>query len=253
VENLKYSRIKFNNQSHYAEFENGKYYILEDSYFNNGKRTGEIVENPEVLVPIDEKTSKIIAIGKNYRGHIAEIDGVTPSEPLMFLKPNTTLLPNKGTIIRPAISNQVDFEAELAVVIGKTAKDIDIDQYKDYIFGFTCANDVTARDLQRLDGQWTRAKGFDTFLPLGAFIVKEVDFENLDIKLILNGEIKQHSNTNNFIFSVAQIIKAVSQVMTLYAGDIILTGTPEGIGEMKSGDVVTVEIEGIGKLTNEVK
>jgi 2-keto-4-pentenoate hydratase/2-oxohepta-3-ene-1,7-dioic acid hydratase in catechol pathway len=251
--NLKYTRIKFNNQSYYAEFEDGKYYILDHSYFLGGKRTGAVAENPELLVPVDEKTSKIIAMGKNYKGHIAEIDGIAPKEPLMFLKPNTTLLANKGTIIRPAISKQVDYEAELAIIIGKTAKNIDEKDYKDYIFGVTCANDVTARDLQKLDGQWTRAKGFDTFLPLGEFIIKDIDFENLDIKLILNGEIKQHSNTNNFIFNVAQMLKAVSQVMTLYPGDVILTGTPEGIGPMQSGDIVTVEIEKIGCLTNEVK
>lgn len=253
MENLKYTRIKYNNKAYYAEFQDGRYYILDNSYFDGGKRTGEIAQNPEVLVPVDEKTSKIIAIGKNYKGHIAEIDGIAPKEPLMFLKPNTTLLPNKGSIIMPEISKQVDYEAELAIVIGKTAKNIDEKDYIDYIFGVTCANDVTARDLQKIDGQWTRAKGFDTFLPLGEFIIKDIDFENLDIKLILNGEIKQHSNTNSFIFSIAKILRAVSQVMTLYPGDVILTGTPEGIGPMKSGDRVTVEIENIGCLTNEVK
>jgi 2-keto-4-pentenoate hydratase/2-oxohepta-3-ene-1,7-dioic acid hydratase in catechol pathway len=197
--------------------------------------------------------NKIVAIGKNYAAHAAEMGLDLPAEPLMFIKPNTALLPHLGEIVIPPVSRQVDYEAELAVVIGKTAKNVCAAEADGYIFGYTCANDVTARDLQAKDGQWTRAKSFDTFLPVGPYIVKGVDPSNLDIKLTLNGEVKQHSNTNSFIFSVGEIIEAVTKVMTLYPGDLILTGTPAGIGPVKPGDEVAVEIENVGRLVNRVK
>ena len=252
LENIKYTRIKYNNEEVFAEYENGKYYILDGSYFSgSAQRTGEVTEIAEILTPV--WNNKIVAIGKNYSAHAAEMKEDVPTEPLMFLKPNTALLPHLKNIVMPEISKQVDYEAELAVVIGKTAKNIAAEEYKDYIFGYTCANDVTARDLQAKDKQWTRAKGFDTFLPIGPYIVKGVEAERLDIKLLLNGEVRQHSNTSSFIFGIREIVTAVARVMTLYPGDVILTGTPAGIGKMEKGDRVTVLIEDVGELTNYVE
>ena len=247
LEATRYTRIKYNNKIYYAEIEGDIIYVLDGSYFEGGKRTGETAEKVEILTPVSD--NKIVCIGKNYAGHAKEIEEDIPVEPLMFLKPNTCLIPNNGRIIKPEISNRVDYEAELAVIIGKTAKNINKDDYKDYIFGYACANDVTARDLQKKDGQWTRAKSFDTFLPIGP-IAKCDDAEELDISLYLNNELKQHSNTSNFIFDIKTILKAVTDVMTLYPGDVILTGTPEGIGKMEVGDRVKVIIEKIGTLEN---
>ena len=252
MEAIRYTRIKYNNAEYYAEIEGDTAYILDKSYFDGGKRTGESVTESEALALTPVENNKIVCIGKNYADHAKEMGSEIPEEPLMFLKPNTCLLPHNGKIIIPKISERVDYEAELAVVIGKTAKDINEEEYKDYIFGYTCANDVTARDLQARDGQWTRGKGFDTFLPLGPYIIKDINPESLDIKLYLNNELKQSSNTKSFIFDIKTILKAVTDVMTLYPGDVILTGTPEGIGQMKNGDIVRVEIAGVGTLSNEV-
>ena len=157
-----------------------------------------------------------------------------------------------GEIRYPAISQNVHHEAELAVVIGKTAKHIKAANAYDYVFGYTCANDVTARDIQKSDGQWTRGKGFDTFMPIGPWIETELDPHTLDIKGSVNGQLRQSSNTKNLIFRIPELIEFVTQVMTLYPGDVILTGTPSGVGPMEVGDTVTVEIAGIGALTNKI-
>ena len=160
---------------------------------------------------------------------------------------------NGGTIVIPHGARRVDYEAELAIVIGKTAKCVPVSEASEYIYGYTCLNDVTEREIQKRDGQWTRAKGFDTFAPIGPCVETELDPENLEIRLLVNGVEHQHSNTSNFIFRIDEIVSFVSGVMTLYPGDIISTGTPSGIGPLFSGDTVTVSIEGIGELTNRVK
>ena len=196
--------------------------------------------------------SKVVAIGLNYRDHAEEMGVALPEEPLMFLKPSTSIIGPQDRIVIPQQSERVDFEAELAIVIGKTARNVPRAHANDYILGYTCLNDVTARDLQSKDGQWTRAKGFDTFCPLGPWIETEVDPSDLLIELFLNGESKQRSRTSNLIFSPVALVEFVSAVMTLLPGDVIATGTTSGIGPMQPGDTVEVRIQGVGSLINAV-
>jgi 2-keto-4-pentenoate hydratase/2-oxohepta-3-ene-1,7-dioic acid hydratase in catechol pathway len=197
--------------------------------------------------------TKIIAIGLNYCDHAKELCMDIPNNPIIFLKPTSSLIGPEETIILPSFSKKVDYEAELALVIKEKCKDVNTKEAMQYVEGFMCLNDVTARDLQKLDGQWTRAKSYDTFCPVGPRLVKNLNANNLDIKCILNGKIVQSSNTKNFIFKIEEIISFISKIMTLNPGDIITTGTPSGVGQLKSGDVVEIEIEGIGKLRNPVK
>jgi 2-keto-4-pentenoate hydratase/2-oxohepta-3-ene-1,7-dioic acid hydratase in catechol pathway len=198
------------------------------------------------------KPSKIICVGLNYKDHAKELKMPIPQYPIIFLKPPTALIFNNDPIVYPAQTKELHYEAELAIVIKDRIKNIAEKEARKHVLGFTCGNDVTARDLQRLDGQWTRAKSFDSFCPLGPRIVKKIDPDNLAIKLYLNGDVKQSSNTSNMIFKVDFLISFISQIMTLKPEDIILTGTPPGVGPMKVGDVVEVEIEGIGRLSNKV-
>lgn len=196
--------------------------------------------------------TKIVGVGLNYRDHVAELGMDLREEPLIFLKPATTALPHEGKIIYPKLSNRLDYEAELAIVIKRYAKDVPVAKAVRYVLGYTCFNDVTARDLQRKDGQWTRAKSFDTFAPFGPWIETELDLGNAPIRAYLNGELKQNSSTANFIFNVPHLISFITAVMPLYPGDVITTGTPSGIGPMKPGDTIEIEIEGIGRLQNTV-
>lgn len=196
------------------------------------------------------KPSKIIAVGLNYVDHAKELKMEIPSEPILFMKPPTSVIYHKDAIIYPSQTNELHYEAELAVVIKDKVKNIKPEEAERHILGYTCGNDVTARDLQRKDGQWTRSKSFDTFCPLGPKIVSGIDPNNLDIKLYLNGKLMQSSNTSNMIFKVSQLVSFISSVMTLEPQDVIFTGTPPGVGPMRVGDTVEVEIEGIGKLTN---
>jgi len=198
------------------------------------------------------KPSKIIAIGLNYYDHARELKMPVPDHPIMFIKPASAVIMNGGSIIYPRQSKNVHYEGELAIIIGKKARNISKSDAGKYIEGFTCANDVTARDLQNIDGQWTRAKSFDTFCPLGPKIVKGIDPMNLNIETRVNGYIKQRSNTKNMIFDVYELVSFVSSVMTLLPGDVIITGTPPGVGPLKAGDTVEVEIESIGTLKNSV-
>jgi len=191
-----------------------------------------------------------VAIGLNYRDHAEELNLALPEEPLLFLKPASSVIGPGDRIVLPPHSARVDYEAELAIVIGKTAKNVSRGQAGDYIQGYTCLNDVTARDLQTKDGQWTRSKGFDTFCPIGPWIETEIDPSDLKIELLLNGEAKQQSRTSNLIFNSLQLVEFITGVMTLLPGDVIATGTTSGIGPMKDGDKVEVRIEGIGSLIN---
>ncbi|MFA4905373.1 MAG: fumarylacetoacetate hydrolase family protein [Candidatus Margulisiibacteriota bacterium] len=198
------------------------------------------------------KPSKIICVGLNYRDHAEELKMEIPEFPLIFLKPSTSVIGDGEEIIYPDwMTHELHFEAELGIVIKKEAHRVSEEKAAEYIEGFTCGNDVTARDLQRLDGQWTRAKSFDTFCPLGPKVVS-LDPSHLDIKLYLNDEIKQASNTRQMIFKPLLLLSFISSVMTLLPGDVILTGTPPGVGPMGKGDQVTVEIEGIGRLSNKI-
>lgn len=196
--------------------------------------------------------TKAVCVGLNYHGHAREMNLELPIEPLIFLKPSSTLNHPDGNIEYPSISSDLHFEAEFAIVIKKKAKNVKVQDAADYILGYTCANDVTARDIQIRDGQWTRGKSFDTFLPLGPCIETDIDAGNINIKLFLNDELKQSSNTGDLIFRVPEVVAFVTEVMTLYPGDVILTGTPSGVGSMQVGDVVTVELEGIGRLSNTI-
>lgn len=196
--------------------------------------------------------SKIVAIGRNYRAHAKEMGGEVPAEPLLFLKPSTAVIGPEEAIQYPATSTQVDYEAELAVVIKTRASRINPEEAKAAILGYTCFNDVTARDLQRKDRQWTRAKSFDTFAPLGPCIVTDLDPGQLVVEAYVNGERRQSASTSEMVFSVYDLVSAISQVMTLLPGDVIATGTPEGVGPLRRGDLVEVVIEGIGRLRNRV-
>jgi 2-keto-4-pentenoate hydratase/2-oxohepta-3-ene-1,7-dioic acid hydratase in catechol pathway len=208
------------------------------------------LEGLELLPPCNP--SKIVCVGLNYRDHARELGIPLPEEPLLFLKPPSALIGHRQRIIHPASSKRVDYEAELAVVIRKRLKDAGASEARAGILGYTCANDVTARDLQGRDVQWTRAKSFDTFCPVGPWLSTDLDPDNLSIKLTLNRETRQDSSTKEMIFPVDRLVGFVSTVMTLYPGDLIMTGTPAGIGAMQVGDIVSVEIGEIGVLTNQV-
>ena len=197
--------------------------------------------------------SKIICVGRNYGAHAAEHDAEVPELPLIFLKPPSSLLPDGGRILLPPQSEQVEHEAELAVVIGQGGRWIAREKSSDYILGFTIANDVTARDLQRQDGQWTRGKGFDTFCPLGPWLEIDLDPSDTLITCSVNDQMRQMASTRDMIFPIPTLIAYISSIMSLEPGDVILTGTPAGVGMLKDGDEVIVEIEGIGKLSNQVR
>ncbi len=203
----------------------------------------------KVLAPVLPR-SKVVAIGKNYADHAAEMNSAVPDEPIIFLKPNTAVIGPEETIQWPRMADRIDFEGELAIVIGRICKDVPVERYNDVIFGYTIANDVTARNLQTKDGQWTRAKGFDTFCPVGPWI--ETDFVpgSQQITTKVNGEVKQSEPLSSLIFKVPEIIAFVTQVMTLLPGDVILTGTPAGIGPIPEKGEVAITIEGIGTLVN---
>jgi len=198
--------------------------------------------------------SKIVAVGLNYRDHAEELGLELPKEPILFMKPATSLIGPLDDIIYPSQSRRVDYEAELAIVMAKTCRDVKATDAAEVILGYTCLNDVTARDLQVSDGQWTRAKSFDTFAPVGPWIETDIaDPHSLAITAHLNGERRQSSNTKNLIFTVDELIEFISGIMTLNKGDVIATGTPAGIGPMNSGDEIRIEIEGIGVLKNQVR
>ena len=208
------------------------------------------VDDVKLLAPI--APSKIVALGLNYRDHAEEVGLRIPKEPLIFLKPSTAVIGPEEPIRYPRMAAQVDYEGELGIVIGRKARDIGLHDTRAHILGYVCFNDVTARDLQKTDRQWTRAKGFDTFAPLGPWIETDLDPCDLTVETFLNGERRQYSHTKNLIFDCFEVVSFVSQVMTLLPGDVIATGTPAGIGAMSVGDRVDVVIEGIGTLTNTV-
>jgi 2-keto-4-pentenoate hydratase/2-oxohepta-3-ene-1,7-dioic acid hydratase in catechol pathway len=204
-----------------------------------------------LLAPVIPR-SKVVGIGRNYAAHAAEMGNDVPTEPLMFLKPNTTVVGPGDPIFYPRQSSNVHFEGELAVVIGRICRDVAPDRVKDVVYGYTIGNDVTARDLQKSDVQFTRAKGFDSFCPLGPWVETELDPSDLRVQTHLNGDLKQDGTTKDLIFDVPTLVAHVSSVMTLLPGDVILTGTPDGVGPMTPGDEVDVTISGIGTLTNKV-
>jgi 2-keto-4-pentenoate hydratase/2-oxohepta-3-ene-1,7-dioic acid hydratase in catechol pathway len=217
----------------------------------SGEQTALSLEDVKLLAPVTP--SKVVCVGRNYREHAAELGNKMPEEPLLFLKAPSAVIGADETIELPAASQQVEHEGELGVVIGRTARKIATDEDPlSYVFGYTCVNDVTARDLQRKDVQFTRGKSFDTFCPVGPWIETELDPHNVAVETRLNGEVKQKGNTSDMAFPVAFLIRYISEIMTLYPGDLIATGTPAGVSRMKPGDTVEVEVSGIGVLRNRI-
>lgn len=226
---------------------------LEGSPFGEYRRLDAAYQVGEIRLLAPIVPSKIICVGRNYVAHAKEHNAEVPEVPLLFLKPPSSVINPNEKIILPPQSRQVEHEAELAIVIGKQGRWIALEETNEYILGYTIANDVTARDLQRTDGQWTRAKGFDTFCPFGPWIQTDFDPADALITCHVNGEMRQMASTRDMVFSVRQLIAYASSVMTLEPGDLLLTGTPAGVSPLKSGDLVEVSIEGLGKLANLVE
>ncbi len=249
---MKLARYLDDGRIRYGVLEKNTIRELLHTPFNSLERQGRTrgLDDVKILTPVFPQ--KIIAVGLNYHDHAEELGMPIPDEPILFIKPPSSLLAHEGRIIYPAMSGRVDYEGELALICGRECRNILPEETHSYILGYTCANDVTARDLQARDGQWTRAKSFDTFCPLGPFIETEADPGVLAVELRLNGETRQSSAASNMIFPPAELVAFISRIMTLYPGDVILTGTPPGVGDLHPGDTVEVDIEGIGLLRNTV-
>jgi 2-keto-4-pentenoate hydratase/2-oxohepta-3-ene-1,7-dioic acid hydratase in catechol pathway len=224
-----------------------------DPLYRPVQLTGERVPLADVrlLAPVIPR-SKVVCVGRNYAAHASELGHAVPKQPLIFLKPNTAVIGPRDGIVYPGQTQNLHFEGELAVVIGRICRDLPPERANEVIFGYTVANDVTARDLQESDGQWARAKGFDTFCPLGPWITTELDTSDLAVTTTLNGETKQSGRTSEFIFDIPAVLAYITSFTTLLPGDVVLTGTPAGVGPMLPGDEVAVSIDGIGTLTNKV-
>ncbi|MBJ2122510.1 fumarylacetoacetate hydrolase family protein [Arthrobacter sp. MSA 4-2] len=222
-----------------------------DPFYSGIQLTGarHLLADVRLLAPVIPR-SKVVGIGRNYADHAAELGNEVPPAPLMFLKPNTSVIGPGDPILLPSFSDEISYEAELAIVIGRICKDVPLERVDDVVFGYTCANDLTARDAQRTDDQWARAKGFDTSCPIGPWIETELDPENLAVKGSLDGELRQDGSTSQMIWGAKELVSYVSQAFTLLPGDIILTGTPAGVGLISEGQRYEVEIEGIGRLSN---
>jgi 2-keto-4-pentenoate hydratase/2-oxohepta-3-ene-1,7-dioic acid hydratase in catechol pathway len=264
---VRYCCFLFENQTHYGAVEDrdGELWIVdlvaapeEDLPFRLGHHGSTSLgfdfepmplSAAELLPPVTP--SKIVCVGRNYREHVKELGHDLPAEPLLFLKAPSSLLPPNGIVLMPAASARVDFEGELALVIGRRVRHLKEENWRRAVRGFTLANDVTARDLQEKDGQWTRAKNFDTFCPVGPLVSDELDLEaGVTIETRVNGELRQHSSTLDFIFPIPRLLAHITAAMTLEPGDLVLTGTPSGVGPLKAGDRVEISIKGLGVLSN---
>jgi 2-keto-4-pentenoate hydratase/2-oxohepta-3-ene-1,7-dioic acid hydratase in catechol pathway len=263
---MKYCRFKLNGSAHYG---------LVESVAGNDEITRLLLQSPQdsdgdveglpsrrmdriplaqasLVVPVEP--SKIVCVGRNYREHAAELGNEVPQEPLLFFKPPSSLLAPGGTIVRPKVSAHTDYEGELGVVISRRCHQLaDSEDVRPYILGYTCVNDFTARDLQKKDGQWGRAKGFDTFCPVGPVVADGLDpWAGVQVETRVNGDVRQSGNTRDFIFPLDVVIRYISQIMTLEPGDLLATGTPKGVGPVVAGDAIEVSIEGLGQLRNAV-
>jgi 2-keto-4-pentenoate hydratase/2-oxohepta-3-ene-1,7-dioic acid hydratase in catechol pathway len=263
---MRYCGFELNGKSHYGLVEAvaGAEQITRLLTRSPGEIEGDIADLPSkrmdhlalaearLLAPV--RPSKIVCVGRNYREHAAELNHEVPVEPLLFFKPPSSLLAPGGEIRRPRLSQRVDYEGELGVVIGKRCYKLGVDEdVRPYILGYTCVNDVTARDLQNKDDQWARAKGFDTFCPVGPLVTEEIDpWAGVGVETRVNGQMRQQGNTRDFIFSLDVILRYISQAMTLLPGDLIATGTPKGVSPVVAGDVIEVSVEGVGTLRNPV-
>ncbi|MEW6276943.1 MAG: fumarylacetoacetate hydrolase family protein [Bacillota bacterium] len=249
---MQIGRFSYQEETFFGVVEGDVVFPVADPFRSLEPLSGRKLPLAEAVPLAPCRPGKAVCVGLNYRDHARELGMALPEEPVLFLKPPTAVIGPGESIIYPDMSRQVDYEAELAVVIKKEARHVREEEAAGYILGYTCANDVTARDLQRKDGQWTRAKSFDTFLPLGPYIETDLDPGRQEISLYLNGERKQHSSTDQLIFPVSRLIAFISRIMTLLPGDVILTGTPAGVGPVQPGDVVEVVISGVGRLINRV-
>jgi len=250
---VKIYRYTYKDKVSFGVLEEEKLFPVSGSIYRKFRTLPEAVPIGEVTLLAPVQPTKIIALGRNYKDHALEMGSSPPAEPLIFLKPSTAVVGPEEIIVYPKMAKRVDFEGELAVVMRRKARLLDDeDDADDYILGYTCFNDVTARDLQRKDVQFTRGKSFDTFAPCGPCVVTGIDPGSLRIKTFLNGKLRQSGNTKNLIFPVPYLVKFVSRIMTLNPGDLIATGTPAGIGPMAPGDRVDVQIEGIGVLSNRI-
>ncbi len=226
--------------------------VLAGTFFEDPLPTGDEIAIDDVMLLAPVLPSKLVCVGKNYAAHAAEFGMDVPEEPLLFLKPSTAVIGPGDAIRLLPINQRTDYEGELAVVMGRLARNVRAEDASRFILGFTCANDVTLRDLQRPDDQWTRAKGFDGSCPIGPWIETSVDPTDAVVETRLNGDVVQHASTSDMVFGVAELIEYVTTFMTMLPGDVLLTGTPEGVGRIQAGDTVEVEVEGVGTLRNEV-
>jgi 2-keto-4-pentenoate hydratase/2-oxohepta-3-ene-1,7-dioic acid hydratase in catechol pathway len=236
-----------------SEFGSDTIRVLKGTFFEDPLPTGEEVPFDDVRLLAPVLPSKCVCVGKNYAAHAAEFGMEVPEEPLVFLKPSTAVIGPHDPIRLLPMSKRVDYEGELAVTIGRIAKHVRVEEAYRFILGYTCANDVTLRDLQKTDDQWARAKGFDGSCPLGPWIETDLDPTDVRVETRVNGEIRQAGQTSDMVFGVATLIEYITSFMTLLPGDVILTGTPEGVGPLAPGDVVEVEVEGVGTLSNPVE
>lgn len=249
---MRVCRVSVDDELYFGVIENDAVALLTGHPFGDFAPEGRVLRLSDVRLVAPVLPSKIIAVGKNYAAHAREMGGEVPAAPLIFLKPSTSVVGPGEPISLPWQSEHVEHEAELAVVIGRLCRDVPEERVPEVIFGYTCANDVTARDLQASDGQWTRAKGFDTFCPLGPWIETDLDLDDLAVECTVNGQVKQSGSTAEMVRDVAELVSWISSVMTLLPGDVILTGTPAGVSPIVAGDEVSVSIDGIGTLTNPV-
>jgi len=249
---MKIVRFATDSKVQYGILDGESVQVIEDKPFRYLKPTDHYYQLSEVRLLAPCTPSKIVAVGLNYYHHAKELNATVPNAPLIFLKPSTAVIGPEDNIVYPPSSKRVDYEGELAVVIKKPVWRVSLEDALDYVLGYTCFNDVTARDIQRHDIQWTRAKGFDTFAAVGPCIETELDPDNVTVETYLNGECKQQGNTSDFIYAIPDIINFMSHAMTLLPGDIIATGTPSGVGPMYPGDTVDIKIESIGILRNYV-
>ncbi len=250
---MKIIRAKKDGQAFYAELRGEAALRLQGMPYDKIIYTKQEYKLSEVEILAPCEPTKVVAVGLNYAKHAGELKEKLVGNPILFIKPPTSVIAHQSSINYPADSSRVDYEAELAAVIKKKCKNISAEQADDYIFGYTALNDVTARDLQKADGQWTRAKSYDTFCPVGPCIDTDYDPKGRRVTSVLNGEIKQDGNTDDMLFNVEQIISFISRCMTLVPGDIIATGTPEGIGPMQKGDIIEIKIDGLQTLKNQIE
>ncbi len=249
-----YARLRLSNgDTAFAERTGDELELLSAPPWEGGRRRGERVALAQAVLLAPVSPTKIVCVGRNYKAHAAELGNEVPAEPMLFFKPPSALIGPRAAIELPRQSSRVDHEAELGVVISKRCRKASRESALQYVFGYTCVNDVSARDLQKKDGQWARAKGFDTFCPAGPFVVTGLSPQELFVRCRVRGETRQDGHTRDMIFPVAELIAYISSVMTLEPGDLIATGTPHGVGPLAHGDVVEVEIDGIGVLENTVR